>query len=87
MNFESFVQAHSFFIWSGFVIAFIMGAVVNKTNFCTMGAVSDMVNMGDAGRFRAWMLAISIAIVGVTLLEAMSMATPGQVETHQALER
>ncbi len=78
MNFESFVQAHSFFIWSGFVIAFIMGAVVNKTNFCTMGAVSDMVNMGDAGRFRAWMLAISIAIVGVTLLEAMSMATPGQ---------
>ena len=36
-----------------------MGAVVNKTNFCTMGAVSDMVNMGDLGRMRAWLLAIA----------------------------
>ena len=77
MNFESFVEAHSFFIWSAFVIAFIMGAVVNKTNFCTMGAVSDMVNMGDAGRFRAWMLAIAVAIIGVITLEALGMASPG----------
>ncbi|MEX2458168.1 MAG: hypothetical protein WD770_04210, partial [Actinomycetota bacterium] len=30
-----------------FVLAFIFGAVANKTNFCTMGAVSDWVNMGD----------------------------------------
>ena len=77
MNFESFAAAHGFFIWSGFVIAFIMGAVVNKTNFCTMGAVSDMVNMGDSGRFRAWMLAIAVAILGVTVLEAMQLASPG----------
>ena len=77
MNFESFVEAHNFFIWSAFVIAFVMGAVVNKTNFCTMGAVSDMVNMGDSGRFRAWMLAISVATIGVISLEAMGMASPG----------
>jgi uncharacterized membrane protein YedE/YeeE len=77
MNFESFSGAHSVFIWSGFAIAFVMGAVVNKTNFCTMGAVSDMVNMGDSGRFRAWMLAIAIAITGLILLEATGLATPG----------
>ena len=46
-----------------FVIGIVFGAVVNKTNFCTMGAVSDWVNMGDKDRFRAWMLAIGIAIV------------------------
>ena len=46
-----------------------MGAVANKTNFCTMGAVSDMVNMGDYSRFRAWLLAIAVAIFGVTMLE------------------
>jgi uncharacterized membrane protein YedE/YeeE len=46
-----------------------MGAVVNKTNFCTMGAVSDFVNMGDTGRLRAWLLAMAVAILGVTLLE------------------
>ncbi|HKK13725.1 MAG TPA: YeeE/YedE family protein [Gammaproteobacteria bacterium] len=52
----------------GFGIAVIMGAVVNRTNFCTMGAVSDWVNMGDTGRMRSWMFAIAVAIAGVTLL-------------------
>ena len=73
MVFESFAEGLSFFLWSTFVIAVIMGAVVNKTNFCTMGAVSDMVNMGDYGRFRAWLLAIAVALLGVTGLEYLGM--------------
>ena len=73
MVFESFADSLSFFLWSTFVIALIMGAVVNKTNFCTMGAVSDMVNMGDYGRFRAWLLAIAVAMLGVTGLEYLGM--------------
>ncbi len=73
MVFETFAEGLSFFLWSTFIIALIMGAVVNKTNFCTMGAVSDMVNMGDYGRFRAWLLAIAVALLGVTLLEYMGM--------------
>jgi uncharacterized membrane protein YedE/YeeE len=50
---------------------------VNKTNFCTMGAVSDMVNMGDLGRFRAWMLAIAVAVAGVAVLEYLGLVAPG----------
>ena len=73
MVFESFTESLSFFLWSTFIIAVIMGAVVNKTNFCTMGAVSDMVNMNDYGRFRAWLLAIATAMLGVTLLEYMGL--------------
>ena len=73
MVFESFAESLSFFLWSTFIIALIMGAVVNKTNFCTMGAVSDMVNMGDYGRFRAWLLAIATALLGVTALEYLGM--------------
>ena len=53
-----------------FAIAVLMGAVANKTSFCTMGAVSDWVNMGDLGRMRAWLLAIALAVGGVTVLEA-----------------
>ena len=53
-----------------FAIAVLMGAVANKTSFCTMGAVSDWVNMGDLGRMRAWLLAIALALGGVTVLEA-----------------
>ncbi len=47
-----------------FVLAFIFGAVGNKTHFCTMGAVSDWVNMGDTSRLRMWLLAIAVAILG-----------------------
>ncbi len=53
----------------GFVLAFIFGAVANRTNFCTMGAVSDVVNMGSWGRMRMWLLAIAVAIVGTHALQ------------------
>ena len=76
MTFESFFEAQSFFLWATFGLALVMGAVVNKTNFCTMGAVSDMVNMGDLGRFRAWLLAIAVAVVGVVVLEYLGMVAP-----------
>jgi hypothetical protein len=61
---------HNQVLLSVFAIAIIMGAVANKTNFCTMGAVSDWVNMQDTGRLRAWLLAIAVAMSGVLLLEA-----------------
>ena len=54
--------------WLGFILAFIFGYVGNKTHFCTMGAVSDIVNMNHWDRMRAWMLAIAIAIIGTSLL-------------------
>jgi uncharacterized membrane protein YedE/YeeE len=74
MIFDSFISAQSFFLWTVFIIALLMGAIVNKTNFCTMGAVSDWVNMGDTGRFRAWLFAIAVALLGVTVLEAIGLA-------------
>ena len=66
----------------GFVIALLMGAVVCKTNFCTMGAVSDWVNISDTGRMRAWVFSIAVAIVGIAVLDAfaavdMSLADNG----------
>ncbi len=73
MIFQSFAESLSFFLWSTFVISVILGAVVNKTNFCTMGAVSDMVNIGDYGRFRAWILAIAVATLGVSIFEYMEL--------------
>lgn len=54
--------------WLAFVLAFIFGYVGNKTQFCTMGAVSDIVNMNHWDRMRAWLLAIAVAILGTTLL-------------------
>lgn len=54
--------------WLGFGLALIFGYVANKTSFCTMGAVSDVVNMDDWGRMRAWLLAIAVAMLGTGVL-------------------
>ena len=55
-------------IGGAFVLAFIFGAVGNRTHFCTMGAVSDWVNMGDLSRMRMWLLAIAVALLGASAL-------------------
>jgi len=55
--------------WGAFALAFVFGFVGNKTNFCTMGAVSDVVNIGDWNRMRMWLLAIAVAILGSNALE------------------
>lgn len=78
MIFENFFDAQSTLLWAAFIIALVLGAVVNKTNFCTMGAVSDMVNIGDWSRMRAWLLAMAVALLGVTLLEASGLLTLSQ---------
>jgi uncharacterized protein len=62
-----------------FALATVLGVVANKTNFCTMGAVSDWVNMGDTGRLRAWLLAGAVALLGVVILEASGKATLGNM--------
>ncbi len=52
----------------GLVIGIVFGAVVQRTNFCTMGSLSDMLNFGDGRRFRSWWLATATAVLGVALL-------------------
>ena len=60
---------------SVFFISLIMGAVVNKTNFCTIKTVSDLVNINNSSRFRSWLFAIAIALIGVMAFEAMEILT------------
>jgi uncharacterized membrane protein YedE/YeeE len=54
----------------GLVIGCVFGAVVFATNFCAMGSLSDIHNFGDWRRFRAWVLAAAVALVGAQLLQA-----------------
>jgi uncharacterized membrane protein YedE/YeeE len=57
----------------GFLVGIVFGAIANKTNFCTMGAVSDWVNIGSKDRLRAWLLAIGIAIIASQTMQAMGL--------------
>ena len=52
----------------GLIIGFVFGYIVFRTNFCTMGAISDFMSFGDFRRFRAWILAGATAIVGTQWL-------------------
>lgn len=52
----------------GLLLGLVFGAVVQRSNFCTMGAISDMVLMGDKSRLRSWVLAIAVAMLGSQLL-------------------
>jgi len=62
-----------------FGLGVIFGAVVYKTNFCTMGAVSDWVNIGSKDRLRAWLLAIGVAVLTTQYLDASGRIDLSQV--------
>jgi uncharacterized protein len=66
----------------GFAAAFVFGFVAAKTNFCTMGALSDVVNMGHWGRMRLWMLAVAVAVLGTTAL-----SISGLVDVSKAVQQ
>jgi hypothetical protein len=61
---------HQQILLTVFGIALVLGAVGQKTRFCTMGAVSDWVNIGDTGRMRSWVFSMAVALAGVVVLEA-----------------
>lgn len=48
----------------GFLAGIVFGGIAQRTNFCTMGAISDIVYLQDYRRMRAWLLAIAVAIAG-----------------------
>ena len=61
----------------GLLVGMVFGAVTMKTNFCTMGAISDWVNMGSKDRLRAWFLAIGIAILVTQGMNATGIISIG----------
>ena len=67
-------------VTAGFALAFVFGLTAARTNFCTMGALSDVVNMGSWTRMRTWMLAVAVALLGTALL-----SLTGQIELAKSV--
>ena len=63
---------------ASFALSLLFGAIAQRTHFCTMGAVSDVVNMGDWTRMRQWGLAIGVAMAGFALLAYTGLIDPTQ---------
>lgn len=64
----------------GFGLGSVLGATVQKTSFCTMGAISDVVFINQWNRFRAWMLAVAVAILG-----SQSLHMTGTLDLSQSI--
>ena len=67
---DELLVVHVVSLW-GFGIAVAFGMIANKTQFCTMGALSDWVNFSSLTRFRAWLLAMAVAIAFSQAMQLM----------------
>jgi len=56
-----------------FAVAALFGWAARASDFCTMGALSDVVFMGDRRRLRAWVLAMAVALLGSQGLQAAGL--------------
>ncbi len=70
---------HTLVLWATFLAALLFGGIAQRTHFCTMGAVSDIVNMQDWTRMRQWGLAAGVAMAGFALLVFAGTIDPSQV--------
>lgn len=65
-------------LWLAFAIGCAFGAIGQKSHFCTMGAVADLVLGGDGKRLRMWLLAIGVAVLGAGGLHAAGLIDLGK---------
>jgi len=65
-------------LWASFALAVAFGAIAQRTHFCTMGAVADIVNMGDWTRMRMWLMAMGVAMIGFNAMVALGWVQAGQ---------
>jgi len=65
-------------LWAAFGLSVLFGAIAQRTHFCTMGAVADIVNIGDWARMRMWVLAIGVAMIGFNAMVALGWVDAGK---------
>ena len=64
-------------LWAALALGLGFGAIAQRTHFCTMGAVADVVNIGDWTRLRMWALAIGVAMLGFNAMVALGWVKAG----------
>lgn len=67
-------NAATWILWGGLLIGAAFGFIVQRTNFCTMGSISDILTFGDYRRFRSWVMAGAVAMIGVFFIDLTGLA-------------
>jgi hypothetical protein len=74
------IQLKLIVLVSAFLLACILGFAMQRTQFCSMGAISDVFVMESWNRARQWCVALAIAVVGTSLLYVA-----GWIDIHQTI--
>lgn len=80
MEAQEYAKLTTTVLWSAFFVSVVFGAIAQKTHFCTMGAISDVVNMGHWSRAKQWVLALGVAMIGFAVL-----VRTGWLDPHRTL--
>jgi len=65
-------------LWAFFLGGLFLGFLSHRTHFCTMGAISDVVHLGDWTRARQWVCAIAVAMIGFAVLSDAGWIDPSK---------
>ena len=65
---------------SALLLGIAMGALMQTSHFCTLGAIADWLVMGERLRLRMWLFAIAVAMVGTA-----GLAAGGLIDLSQSL--
>lgn len=57
-------------IWGGFAFGLAFGVIMQRSGFCMLAALSNLILMHDVRHLHAWFAALAIAIPGTVLLES-----------------
>ena len=78
MEIDEFNRLYTWVLWAAFAVAATFGFIAQRTHFCTMGAISDIVNMGDWTRMRMWGMAVGVAMIGFYGMAGLGWIDPTQ---------
>lgn len=65
-------------LWAAFAVSMAFGFIAQRTQFCTMGAISDIVNMGSWTRMRMWAMAVGVAMIGFYGMGSLGLIDTGK---------
>jgi len=63
-------------LWAAWGLALVFGLIAQRTHFCPMGAISDVVTMGDWSRARMWLMALGVTMLGFHLMVGQGWVDP-----------
>lgn len=58
------------------LLAFAAGVLFHRSHFCTMGAISDWIIMGDTTRAKQWVMAVAVAVLGFGTMSWLGWISP-----------